>query len=330
MNEKSFLTALGPLAELYSNPDVQVIMVDAPDRVLVDRRNEEPPMDSGVKFASVEALSATVAAILAAANVKLANGQSVVDTRLADSSRMLAILPPTAVNGPTLTLVKMPVMSMTWEMLIQYGSINQEAMDFLQRAVLARRNVLVAGGYSSGKTTVMNLICEFVPANKRLVVVQTDFDLQVRHPLSVFLAAGEGSGPNLSDLITTASKMRGDWMAIGELIGPEALRAMEIFSRGHGGITTIHANSPEDALTRLETMCLKANLGLGLGEIRSLISSALHIIVHQERLANGRRKIMQIVELRGLENGRYILQPLFRYNPEKDLLEATGAKPGWE
>jgi pilus assembly protein CpaF len=308
MNEKSFLTALGPLAELYSNPDVQVIMVDAPDRVLVDRRNEEPPMDSGVKFASVEALSATVAAILAAANVKLANGQSVVDTRLADSSRMLAILPPTAVNGPTLTLVKMPVMSMTWEMLIQYGSINQEAMDFLQRAVLARRNVLVAGGYSSGKTTVMNLICEFVPANKRLVVVQTDFDLQVRHPLSVFLAAGEGSGP----------------------IGPEALRAMEIFSRGHGGITTIHANSPEDALTRLETMCLKANLGLGLGEIRSLISSALHIIVHQERLANGRRKIMQIVELRGLENGRYILQPLFRYNPEKDLLEATGAKPGWE
>ena len=330
MNEKSILTAMGPLAGLYGNPDVQAIMVDAPDRVMVDRRNEESPKDSGVKFASAEALSATVAAVLAAADVKLANGQTVVDTRLMDGSRMLVILPPTAVNGPTMTLVKMPVHSMTWEMLVHYESISQEAMELLKRAVPARRNVLVAGGYSSGKTTVMNLICEFVPANKRLIVVQTDYDLRVRHPNSVFLAAGESNGPNLSDLITTASKMRGDWIAIGELLGAEAMRTMEIFSRGHCGITTIHANSPEDALTRLETMCLKANLGLGLSEIRSLIASALHILVYQERLPTGKRKIVQIVELQGLENGRYALQPLFRYNFENDRLEATGAKPGWD
>ena len=329
MNENSLLTALGPLAGLYTSPDVQAIMVDAPERILIDRRNQEAPTPSGITFPSAEALSAAVAAILSAAGVKLAAGQTVVDTRLPDSSRLLVILPPTAVHGPAMTIIKMPAHSMTWELLIQYGSINREAMDLLKRAVLARRNILVAGGHSSGKTTIMNLICEFVPPHKRIIVVQTDYDLQVRHPNTVFLAAGENDGPALSDLITAASKMRGDWLAVGELFGPEAMRVMEIFSRGHYGATTLHANSPEDALTRLETMCLKANLGLGLGEIRSLIASALHLIVHHERLPDGKRKIIQIVELRGLENGRYLLQPLFRYNPETQSLE-TAANPAWE
>jgi pilus assembly protein CpaF len=124
--------------------------------------------------------------------------------------------------------------------------------------------------------------------------------------------------------------MRAQWLAIGELLGGEAMQAMEVMSRGHCGLTTIHASSPEDALTRLETMCLKANLGLGLGEIRSLITSALQVIVYQERLPEGRRRVLQIVELRGLENGRYVLQPLFRYDFEAGRLEATGAKASWE
>jgi len=189
--------------------------------------------------------------------------------------------------------------------------------------------VVITGLSGSGKSTLMNLIAELIPSDDRLVLVQTDFDLRVRHPRAVFLAAGEGSGPDLSELFTAASKMRADWHVFGELLGPEAMRAMELFSRGHVGLTTIHANSPEDALTRLETMCLKANLGLGLGEIRALIVTALQVIVYHERLPSGRRTVMQIVELSGLENGRYVLQPLFRYNHETARLEAMNVKPGW-
>ena len=330
MNHKNLLTALGPLAPLYNDPNVITIMLDAPERVLVEVRQQEDPKDAGVRFESAEALQATIAAILAAAEVQPAAGQTVIDTRLKDGSRMLVVLPPTSVQGPTLVLVKMPEHRITWELLFEYNSITRQAYEALKSAILARRSVLVAGGVASGKTTAMNLIAELVPPEKRIVLVQTDFDLQVRHPRCVFLTAGEGTGPDLSDLITTASKMRPDYLAVGELLGAEAMRTMEIFSRGHSGLTTLHANSPEDALTRLETMCLKANLGLGLGEIRALIASALHVIVHQERLPNGNRKIMQIVELRGLENGRYVLQPLFRYNHETETLEATGAKASWE
>ncbi len=330
MDEKNLSTAFGPLAALYNDPQIHTILVDAPDRVLVRRYDQEGSQEAGVQFESAEALQATLNAVLAAADVRLAPGQTVVDTRLAEGSRMLVILPPTAVNGPCLVVVKLPLHLITWEMLLEYGSITPEAKDVLKSAILARRSMLIAGGYNSGKTTLMNLVAELIPVDDRVVVVQTDFDLRVRHPRAVFLAAGEGTGPDLSELFTTASKMRADWHVFGELLGPEAMRAMELFSRGHVGLTTIHANSPEDALTRLETMCLKANLGLGLGEIRSLIASALQVIVYQERLPDGRRKVMQIVELRGLENGRFVLQPLFRYNDEAGRLEATGAKPNWE
>jgi pilus assembly protein CpaF len=141
------------------------------------------------------------------------------------------------------------------------------------------------------------------------------------------------NSPDLSfaDLIDLASKMRPDRLVIGELTGPETMKALEILNRGHdGSLATMHAANPEDALARLETMCLMANLGLGLPEIRMLIASAIQLITYQQYLPNGRRKLTQIVELQGLENGRYVLNPLFRYNPETDGIDATGAKPSWE
>jgi pilus assembly protein CpaF len=132
-------------------------------------------------------------------------------------------------------------------------------------------------------------------------------------------------------LIDLASKMRPDRLVIGELTGPEVMKSLEIFNRGHdGSLATLHASSSENALARLETMCLMANLGLGLPEIRILIASAIQLITYQQLLPNGRRKLTQIVELRGLENGRYVLNPLFRYNPETDTIEASGAKPSWQ
>ena len=328
MNEKDLLAALGPLAPLYSDPAILEIMVDAPDRVLVERHGKLE--DAGLQFDSPEALRAVIDAALALGSGELAPGQTVGDVRLTDTARMVAVLPPTALHGPCLVIRKFSTAVLTWDLIIELGSITHEALDFLQNAVRAHVNILIAGGTASGKTTIANRLAESLPAEERLVVVESVHELQIRHPRAVFLEAAGPPGPTMSELLTTASIMRPDYMAIGELHGPEAMRALELMSRGHSAMTTTHANSPEDALTRLETMCLMANLGLGLGEIRALIASALQLIVSPQRLPDGRRRIMQIVELRGLENDRYVLQPLFRHDLAADRLEPTGARPGWE
>jgi pilus assembly protein CpaF len=162
------------------------------------------------------------------------------------------------------------------------------------------------------------------------VVVEQAHELQFDHPRSIFLEAGGAIATPINDLLTAGSKMRPDWLVIGELHGAEALHAMQIMGNGHSVIATMHATSAENALTRLEALCLMANLGLGMDEIRQTIVSALRLIVYQERLPNGKRKVMQVVELKGLEDSRYILQPLMRYDVEQDIFEMTGAKPSWE
>ncbi len=328
MNEKELLAALGPLAPLYSDPAILEIMVDAPDRVLVERHGKLE--DAGLRFESPEALRAVIDATLAWGGAELVPGQTVGGVRLADAARMVVVLPPTAPHGPCLVIRKFSTAVLTWGQIIEFGSITREALTFVENAIRAPVNILITGGMASGKTTIANRLAESLPAEERLIVVESVHELQIRHPRALFLEAASPAGPTMTELLTTASIMRPDYMAVGELYGPEAMRARELMSRGHPGMTTTHANSPEDALTRLETMCLMANLGLGLGEIRALIASALQLIVFHQRLPNGRRRVLQIVELRSLENDRYVLQPLFRYNPEADKLEPTGARPGWE
>ena len=328
MNEKELLTALGPLAPLYSDPAIDEIMVDTPDRVLVERGGKLE--DAGIRFDSPEALRAVIDATLALAGVELAQGQTVADGRLTDVARMLVVFPPTALHGPCLIIRKLSTAILTWDQIIEFGAITREALDFLQNAVRAQVNILIAGGPGSGKTTIANRLAESLPADERIVVVERIHEMQICHPRAVFLEAAGPPELTMTELLSTASKMRPDYMAIGELFGPEAMRALELMSRGHSAMTMTDANSPEDALTRLETMCLMANLGLGLGEIRALIASALQLIAVQLRLPDGRRRIVQIVELRGLEDGRYVLQPLFRYDPASDKLERTDARPSWE
>ncbi len=349
MNEKELLTALGPLAPLYSDPAVLEIMVDTPDRVLVERghkledagiRFDSPETlravtdatleDAGIQFDSPEALRAVIDATLALAGAQPAPGQTISDIRLTDVARMVVVLPPTAPHGPCLVIRKFSTAVLTWDKLIEFGAITREALDFLRSAVRAHVSILIAGGTASGKMTLASRLAEIIPAEERLVVVESVHEMEIRHPRAVFLEAAGPAELTMTDLLSAASKMRPDYIATGELYGPEAMRALELMSRGHSAMTTTHANSPEDALTRLETMCLMANLGLGLGEIRALIASALQLIVSHQRLPDGRRRVMQIVELRGLEDGRYVLQPLFRYNPAEDKLEPTGARPGWE
>jgi len=313
---------------LYVDPEVAEIMVDAPDTVYVERHGKlEAP---GVHFETPEALRAVIDGVLALAGIALSSENPIGEMRLPDDARLVAVIPPTALNSPTLVIRKPDPHKMTWERLFEYGAVTPEARDFLQEAIHARANILVAGGPASGKTTVATMLAEMIPADQRLVVVEQRHEMRIDHPHRVWL---EGGGPaNLSvvDLLDTASRMRPDWLIAGELLGAEAMRVLQVLSIGYNGITTIHATSPEDALSRLETFCLMANLGLGLAEIRRLITSALQLVTYQEHRPDGSRKLMQIVELAGMESDlRYKLRPLFRFNMDKNSIERTGEHPAW-
>jgi len=330
MGAKNLQTALGPLAPLYNDPDVLEIMVDNCDRTLFEK--EGRLFDAGVKFNSPEAIKEVVEALLALTGKQLKPEETIVHIPFPESQgRAVAIFPPTAIQGPHLVIRKlMNTGWINWENLLEWNSISQEAYEFLQKTMQAQVNVLVVGGIGSGKTTLANRIAELIPPENRLVIVENFHELQIRHPRAVYLEAVTAPDISVSDLIRTGSIMRPDWLIIGELIGAEAMTAMEVMSRGHTGLTTLHANSPEDALARLEGMCLMANLGLGLDEIRVLIAAAIQLITFQRHMPDGSRKMLEVVELRGVENGRFVLERLFRFDPEKGRLASTGIKPSWE
>lgn len=323
--KKSALEVLNPFLD---DPDILEIMIDGPDRVSVERGGRIE--DTDVRFGSNEEVMKVIEEVLAMTGQKIEEGKTLYDVRLGDNSRMLAVLSPTSINGHSVVFRKWMTKQVTWEKLIEYRSVSPEVRDLIQSAIRVRVSILVAGGTASGKTTVANRIVELIPSEERVVAVEQTHELQFDHPRSVFLEADGNVPVALNDLLTAGSKMRPDWLVIGELHGAETLHAMQIMGNGHSAISTIHATSAENALARLETLCLMANLGLGLDDIRQIIASALRLIIYQERLPSGRRKIVQLVELKGLEDGRYILQPLMRYNPETESFVLTGTKPGWE
>ena len=323
--KKSALELLNPLLE---DPDVIEIMIDGPERVSIEKNGKIE--DTKVRFGSNDEVEEVIKEVLARTGAKLEAGKTLYDVRLSDNSRMMAILSPTSIKGHSVVFRKWMTKQITWEKLFEYKSLTPEVHDLIQSAINARVSILVAGGTNSGKTTVANRIVELIPAEERVVAVEQVHELQFDHPRSVFLEAEGIVSVEFNDLLTAGSKMRPDWLIIGELHGAETLHAMQIMGNGHSAISTTHATSAEDALARLETLCLMANLGLGLDDIRQIIASALRLILYQERLPNGRRKVIQAVELKGIEDGRYILQPLMRYDTETETFEMTGIKPGWE
>lgn len=330
MSQKKLLKAFGPLASLFDDPDILEIMVDGPERVTIQKYGREIE-DAEARFQSNESIKEMVQAVLEAVGVELEEDKTIYDVRLGDNSRMMAVLAPTAINGHSVIFRKWMTRQITWEKLLEYRSVSPEALALIRSALKAQINILVAGGTTSGKTTLANRIIELIPPEKRIVAVEQTHEFQFDHPRAVFLEAGSGLRAGMNELLTAGSKLRPDCLVAGELLGPEAMRVMQVFSNGHWGLTTIHASSAENALTRLEAMCLMANLGLGLDDIREMIVSALRLILYAEYLPpHGKRKITKIVELCGLENGRYLLKPLMRYHPDSDSFEMTGEKPGWE
>ena len=313
---------------LLEDPEITEIMIDGTERITIEKRGKIE--DSGLHFKADDEIKAVIKETLKMASVEMEDDKTIYDVRLGDNSRMIAILTPTSINGHNVTFRKWMKKQITWAKLFEFKAISAEGRDLIQKALNAHVSILIAGGTSSGKTTIANRVIELIPADERVVVVEQVHELQFDHPRAIFLEADAAVPTPMNDLLTAGSKMRPDWLAIGELHGSESLHALQLMGNGHNAISTMHATSAENALARLEAMCLTANLGLGLDEIRQAIASALGLIVFQERLPQGNRKIVQIVELKGVEDGRYILQPLMRYDPEKDSFEMTGVKPGWE
>jgi pilus assembly protein CpaF len=319
---------LNLLAPLLEDPEVTEIMIDGPDRITIEKNGRIE--DTNIRFRSNEQVKVVVKEVLGMAGTALEEDKTLYDVRLGDNSRMIAILSPTSINGHSVTFRKWLKKQVTWEKLLEYKAISTEGRDLIQSALNAHISILIAGGTSSGKTTVANRIVELISPAERVVVVEQAHELQFDHPRSIFLEAGGAVATPINDLLTAGSKMRPDWLIIGELHGAETLHALQLMGNGHNAISTMHATSAENALTRLEALCLMANLGLGMDEIRQTIASAIRLIAYQERLPKGNRKIVQLVELKGLEDSRYILQPLMRYDAEQDAFEMTSAKPSWE
>ncbi len=326
---KSKKNPLALLEPFLQDEAVSEILIDSPDRVLVERNRQL--IDSGVKFTSAAELRETINAVLALCNEKFEAGQTVADAGLPDGSRVLAVLPPTAVDGPYLVIRKFFRHSMTWERILEVKGIDRPTYDLLQSAVQSRQNILVVGGTGSGKTTILNLLAQSVSPTERIIVVGNKGDLPVDHPRRIHLEPNRRMGLSIGDLFVAAARMRPDRIISTDFSGSEIIHPLQLANTGHdGSMMNIHANSVEDALGRLESMCLMADIGLGLNEIRTMIASAFGVIAYQRRMPNGSRKMTEITEMRGLDHDRYLLQPLMRYNVETDEFEMMSVKPSWE
>jgi pilus assembly protein CpaF len=332
MNNLDFPSLLGPLASLQADPNIMEIVVDAPDRVYIARNdNAWQLVGAGVTFDSPEAIRSVIDAALALGGVTLGPERSTGEVRLPDGSRMVAVIPPTAVDGPYLVIRRADTYPFSWERLLTIGTLSAEAQALLMKAIDYRLNILVTGNPGSGKDTIANLMAESLPATERVIVVANAFEMPVQHPRRIHLEAGGPANLSVAQLLDVAAKMRPDWLVVGNLQGPEAMKAIQLMWNGNHVLTTLYAPSPEDALARLEAMCLMANPGLGLSEIRAMIAGTIKLITYQQNhtLPDYRIKITRLVEVQGIERERYLLQPLFTYNLEQGKLEPTEAQAGW-
>jgi pilus assembly protein CpaF len=307
----------GVLEDLLSDDSVTEIMVNGPDAVFIERAGRLAL--APVRFSSARALSRVIERLLSDSGRRVDEGMPMVDARLADGSRLNVIIGPLALNGPALTIRKFARHALSLEDLILRGALSFQMGALLQHAVQHRRNIVVSGGTGSGKTTLLNVLSALIPQNERVVTIEDSAELQLQHPNRVILQARpsnlEGQGTvTIRDLVRNALLMRPDRIVIGECRGAEALDMLQAMNTGHNGsLTTAHANTPRDLLSRLEVMVLMAGMDLPVQAIREQMASAVNLIVQQARFACGIRRIVSITEVTGMEGGRVQMQDLFRF-----------------
>ena len=315
---------LGPLEPLLKDESVSEIMVNGPNQVYIEKKGLLEK--ANIIFYDDQQLKTVIERILAPIGRRIDESQPYVDGRLLDGSRINAIIPPLSLCGPILTIRKFSKKKLTVQDLIKFGSITQEAADFLGACVQAKKNIIVSGGTGSGKTTLLNILSGYIPGNERIVTIEDSAELQLSQDHVVRLEARpanlEGKGlVNIRDLVINSLRMRPDRIVVGEVRSGEALDMLQAMNTGHdGSLTTAHANTPRDVLARLETMCLFTGLPLPVRAIREQIARAIHLVVQQNRLSNGKRSITKISEIQGMEGEVVLLQDLFVYDDEKGLI----------
>ena len=308
---------LGPLERLLEDSSISEIMVNAPDEIWVERAGRLQRHASA--FTDDAAVRSVIERIVAPLGRRIDESSPMVDARLADGSRVNAIIPPLALRGPALTIRRFARSLKGPQDLIDAGAASIEMFDFLRVCVEQRRNIVISGGTSSGKTTLLNVLSNLIPAGERIITIEDAAELSLRHEHLVQL---EGRPPNLEqrgeitirDLVRNALRMRPDRIVVGECRGGETLDMLQAMNTGHdGSLTTVHANSPRDVISRLEVMTLMAGMDLPVSAIREQVAAAIDVVVHQARFADGSRRITSIMEVTGIESGRVQMQPLFEY-----------------
>ncbi|WP_242654565.1 CpaF family protein [Symbiobacterium thermophilum] len=325
----------GILDPLLQDDSVKEIMVNGPDRVFVERDGhpELAVAEDGrpLAFESEADLLHLIERIVARVNRKVDEATPIVDARLPGGARVHVVLPPVSLIGPVLTIRKFPSRPMTLEQMVERGTLTPPAAEFLERLVRARCNLVVSGGTSTGKTTFLNALSMKIPPHERVISIEDSAELQLTGlPNLVSLEARppnvEGRGAlSIRDLVRASLRMRPDRIIVGECRGGEALDMLQAMNTGHdGSLTTVHANSARDALARIETMALMSGVELPLSAIRQQVAAAVDFILHLERLADGSRKLLQIVEVVGVHGGEVIVEPVFRYDLEAGELLPAG------
>ncbi len=330
------IRGLGPLEKLLADDTVSEIMVNGPKQVFVERKGKLQITD--VTFADEEQLLNVMDRIVSPLGRHIDEANPMVDARLADGSRVNAVIPPLSLKGPLLTIRKFSRNPLTAENLISFGSLTFKMAAFLESCVKGRLNIVVSGGTGSGKTTLLNVLSAYIPHDERIVTIEdaAEIQLQQKHVLTLEARPAnlEGKGQiTIRDLVRNALRMRPDRIVVGEVRGGEALDMLQAMNTGHdGSMTTGHANSARDMLSRLETMVLMAGMNLPIPAIRQQIASAIDIIVQQARLRDGSRKITSINEVLGMEGDVIITQEIFTYDYGIDgrtqgRFRPTGIKP---
>ena len=312
----------GPLQDLLEMPHVNEIMVVGKDQIYIEK--EGVVVNTGRSFFSEEILHSVIERIITPVGRRIDRSTPLVDARLPDGSRVNAVISPLSLSGPVLTIRKFARVPFTIDDLIELGTLTEQTANFLKACVQGRKNILISGGTGSGKTTTLNVLSAFINPEERIVTIEDSAELQLPQEHVVRMETRppniEGKGAyTIRDLVRNALRMRPDRLIVGEVRGPEALDMLQAMNTGHdGSLTTLHANSPRDALNRLETLVLMAGVDLPLTSVRKQIASAIHIIVQAGRLRDGTRKVTNITEILGMEGETVILQDIYRFFDEGD------------
>jgi len=332
---------LGPLEVLLADQTISDILINGPKQIYVERNGRIDLTD--VKFRDNGHLMHVIDKIVSQVGRRCDETSPMVDARLPDGSRVNAVIPPLAIDGPSVSIRRFGADPLTWDDYIRFKSCTPELRDFLQACVLAHLNIIILGGTGSGKTTLLNNLSSFIPSEDRIVTMEDAAELRLRQPHVVRLESRppniEGKGHiTIRDLLINSLRMRPDRIVVGECRGAETLDMLQAMNTGHdGSLTTIHANSCRDAVQRVETMVMMAGFELPLRAIRQQFASAIHLLVQAQRLSGGPRKIVSVTEVQGMEGDTITMQDIFKYEQlgvssggkAYGQIVATGLRPGF-